>query len=156
MVTLQQQYPKFKTYKYRFTFADFQPNATRYGTFLVHTFARTVDIAFIKFWLTQTFAAPTLNTCTLRVHDSASLPITDNAQGEYTSINGLMIATNNTGVLQFQNKRTITTTTPPSTIIADMVTPTGIYVTINLNNPRIIDQLTAGGFDIWIGTIKNS
>lgn len=155
MQILQQQYPKFKTYKYQVFYTDFQPNATRYGTLLIKTLAKTVDIAFIKVWHNQKFVAPSLSTCTLRIHDNLSLPASDNAQGQYTTWNGLMNATPYTGVIQSSVSRSITTTSPASTVISSMVAPTGIYATINLNNPRNINQLTAGSFYIWIGTYMN-
>lgn len=156
MQTLQQNWPKLKTYKYRITYADFQPNATKYGAFLIHTFPKAVDIAFIKVWHTVMWAAPSLNTCTLRIHDNLSLPITDNAQGQYCNWNGLVNPTSYTGLFNWAPNRIITTANPNPSIISSMTAPTSIYATLNLNNPRIIDQLTAGSFDIWIGTLRNT
>jgi len=156
MQTLQIQFPKFKTYKFKISYLDFQPNATRYGIFPIRFMAKTRDLVFVKVWSESKFAGTPLTSCVLRIHDTASLPLSDNSAGEYVSWSGLDSITNTSGIIKFVQPRSISTPAPGQTLIGNMVSAYQIFVTLNLPAPRIINNLTAGSFFIWLATIKQA
>lgn len=155
MQILKEQFPTIKTSKFRLSYTDFQPNATAYGNKLIKFIAKTKDIVFIKTFLIEQFAAVGLTTATIRFHDTASLPVSDNAEAEYTNFSGIAALTGTSGVIRWTQERSLSTPAPGQKLIGNMNLAYQIYATLKIDNALLINNLTAGIFEVWLGIMKN-
>lgn len=154
MRKLGSQYPLFLTMKYEFSYTDWQANATNKGSFQFDGLESKSVITFFKFVPITAFAGVGITKANIFLHDATTYANTNNTNGMYFQANAFATPGNTVGksgaVLPRQNK----VGAVENEIIANNQIGSLLYLNLELNAAGVIDNLTAGMFNLWINYIR--
>lgn len=155
MKKLGSQYPLFLTKKYEFYYTDWQANGTNKNTIQFDGLPSKSVITNFKFVPVIAFAGAGITTTSIFLHDATTYANVDNTNGMYFQCNAMATPSNTAGKAGAILPRQNNVAGVEIEIIPNNSMGCLMYLNLELNTAGIINNISAGTFQLWITFIRS-
>lgn len=156
MQVLTAQYPTMYTRKFRLTFADFQPNATRRSDVLLFTLPKANQIVSVAMKSEIAFKGGGVTSNIAYIFQGNNLPAVPSITGAFAGYRTFNAPSDKNGTIVFANQILSNSAPTNNENWCNFSAPTDIYCSLLVDTTHTVNNLTAGSLLVLVTSLRVS